>query len=534
MMKNTRILAVLLTLILGLSLFMTGCGGTEEPGPADPSLDGTGETDAEGNDDEEEDMASKLSHWTPMGGNRPVKYFLSGEVDYEYCTDEDAAAKIADISGLSESERRDVYLSGSYCIIKDLVDEEVQASINQQIYDLYLKMCERTELPGYRGVKNIQRLGKVNDISIYPWNVTCSGNLLSVGMQKTWSYVVDEQWYWIRDTEYLTFDMKTGGLVTLESLFGDNVDYVEVLNEQVRKQLPAVVDEKMGSYEHNGNYIWDEGGLAQVSPFKGIREDQPFAITYQGLTIHFDENNPEFDTHFGDYADMTIWYHDIQKEAVYPVRFEGEQELYERPLTAVMVYNYDIKTESERTSEKNLETVIEINWPGDLSLEDRDVMIEEDRRFLMDELNGWYINNSVKIEETWGYVNYYCNISEIGGFYSVEHNLYGGTDGDVLDYSIRKIYNPKNLKEVTIDSLFMPNFDLRAFMIDQVADNMVDRESYNPGTVFYTPEEAWDGRTAGLNPYGISFAFPINDFGGSIQIYKNYGDLGYENLKFFQ
>ena len=46
------------------------------------------------------------------------------------------------------------------------MDEEVQASINQQIYDLYLKMCERTELPGYRGVKNIQRLGKVNHISI--------------------------------------------------------------------------------------------------------------------------------------------------------------------------------------------------------------------------------------------------------------------------------------------------------------------------------------------------------------------------------
>ena len=462
MMKNTRILAVLLALILGLSLMMTGCGGTEEPGPVDPALDGTEETDAEEGNDEEEDMASKLSHWTPMGGNRPVKYFLSGGIDYEYITDEDAAAKIADISGLSEAERRDVYLSGTYCIIKGLVDEEVQSSINQQIYDLYLKMCEQTELPGYRGIKTIQRLGEVKDIGIYPWNISYSGNLLSVGIQKTWNYVVDEQWYWIRDMEYLTFDMKTGGLVTLESLFGDNVDYLEVLNEQVKKQLPALVDENMGSYEHNGQFIWEEDQLIQIAPFEGVREDQPFSVDHQGINLYFDENDPEFDTNFGGYNFVTIYYKDIQKEAVYPVRFPGEQELYTLPLSAALVYNYDTKNEGERTIEKNLEKSIDINWPSDLSIEDRDEMIEADRSRFMEEFNGWYINNAVKIEETWGYVGYYCNVTDLGGYYSVEHSLYGGTDGESLDRSVRKIFNKKNLNEVPVDSLRSAGIDDRS------------------------------------------------------------------------
>ncbi|MBO5666960.1 MAG: hypothetical protein J6S45_05885, partial [Firmicutes bacterium] len=152
----------------------------------------------------------------------------------------------------------------------------------------------------------------------------------------------------------------------------------------------------------------------------------------------------------------------------------------------------------------------------------------------MDEINGWYINNAVTVEETWGYLYYYCNITDIGGYYSVEHNLYGGTENSVLDQNIRRIFDKNTLKEVPVDRLFMPGFDLRAVMIDQVAENMVDRENYMPGTVFYTPEEAWDGRTASLSTYGISFEFPINDFGGRVNIYKNYTELGLENLKMFQ
>ena len=175
MMKNTRLLAVRLAVSLGLSLFMTGCGGTEEPGPADSSLDGTGETDGEGNDDEEEDMASKLSHWTPMGGNRPVKYFLSGGIDYEYITDEDAAAKIADISGLSESERRDVYLSGTYCIIKGLVDEEVAAQASQTprmtiTYERDKAGLEPIVTQFFEYNENFNRMS-VNGVSVFRCNV---------------------------------------------------------------------------------------------------------------------------------------------------------------------------------------------------------------------------------------------------------------------------------------------------------------------------------------------------------------------------
>ncbi|MBO5665889.1 MAG: hypothetical protein J6S45_00410, partial [Firmicutes bacterium] len=145
MKRNVRVMALLLALILALSLMMTGCGGgTGSEGESTDQTEQTGDAESEAKPDSEDTVF--LSTWRPMGANRPVKYFLSGGIDYEYVTDEDIAAKIAD---LSEPDGMDISLNGSYCIIKGLVNEEVQNIINQQIYDLYLDMCERTELPGY-------------------------------------------------------------------------------------------------------------------------------------------------------------------------------------------------------------------------------------------------------------------------------------------------------------------------------------------------------------------------------------------------
>ena len=100
MMKSVRVLALFLVMILALSLLMTGCGGQgEEAGTDDPTTNTVEGTEAKPDTDID---PSRLSHWTPMGGNWPVNYLFSGGIDYEYCTDEDAAAKIADLRELEE------------------------------------------------------------------------------------------------------------------------------------------------------------------------------------------------------------------------------------------------------------------------------------------------------------------------------------------------------------------------------------------------------------------------------------------------
>ncbi|MBQ8588847.1 MAG: hypothetical protein IJ486_00090 [Firmicutes bacterium] len=534
---NARLLALLLAMILALSMMATGCGGSggeEETGSDDPVIEGGDETEdqAENGGEEEKTDGPELSTWEPMRAGKPVTYFLNSGVTYNYHSDEDAASKMADLEGMENPDK--INVGGSYYTIDGLADEELEARINEQIYDMYLAQCERTELPAYRGVKTVERRGELHDISIYPGYVGYCGNLLSVSTQKCWGYVDGEDWYWIRDNDYAVFDMKTGGLVTLESLFGDNVDYLKILDEQVEKQLPAVVDEQLQSYEHNGEFIWNDGTIKQVAPFDGVRPDQPFQVDYQGIILFFDENDPEFDTDFGGFNQMTIYYDDIKNEAVYPVRFAAEQELYVNPLEAMLVVNYRTTSEAEHTNEKNFDKSIDITWPADMSIEVRDKLIEKDRKDMMEMIDGWYINNYIKIEENWGYMSYYCYVSDIGGYYSVEHSLYGGCDDNYVEQSVRRIFDKKTLIETPIDYVFMPGYDLRAALFDQMADNMVDRESYNPGTVIYTPEEAWDGRSGGINLYGISFVFPINDFGGYVTIYKNYTDLGYENLRMFQ
>ncbi len=540
--NNVKLLSLLLALLLALSLMVTGCGGSGEDdgtGSEDPVVAGedevSGEEENVGEEGElegEDADGPQLSTWEPMRGGKPVTYFLNSSVTYNYHSDEDVAAKMADIKEMEHPEK--VSVSGSYYTIDGLVDEEIEAKINEQIYQMYLDQCERTELPAYRGVKTVTRRGELDGISIYPGNIGYCGNLLSVSTQKCWSYVDGEDWYWIRDNDYVVFDMKTGGLATLEALFGDNVDYLKLLDEQVMKQLPAVLDERLQSYEHNGQFIWNDGSIKQVAPFEGVREDQPFSVDSQWITLYFNENDPEFDTDFGGFDQVTIYYEDIKNEAVYPIRFEADQALYTEPISPMLAYNYALETESEHSYEKNFDKTITITWPEDLSVEKRDKMIEKDYKAMKELIDGWYINNSVKIEETWGYVSYNCSISDIGGYYSVEHSLYGGTDGDNFDRNIRKIYDTKTLIETPIDYIFMPGYDLKDILYERMAGELEVREGYQPGTVTYTPEQAWEGRSGGIYTYGISFSFPINDFGGTVTFYEDYADLGYENLRMFQ
>ena len=87
MKRNVRVMALLLALILALSLMMTGCGGgTGSEGESTDQTEQIGDAESEAKPDSEDTVF--LSTWRPMGANRPVKYFLSGGIDYEYVTDE--------------------------------------------------------------------------------------------------------------------------------------------------------------------------------------------------------------------------------------------------------------------------------------------------------------------------------------------------------------------------------------------------------------------------------------------------------------
>lgn len=67
-----------------------------------------------------------------------------------------------------------------------------------------------------------------------------------------------------------TFDLKTGGALTLKDAAGGNADYVKIINAAIEKQIKA-------------------RKLELLTPFKTIEADRPFFLNHSGLVIYFEQ-----------------------------------------------------------------------------------------------------------------------------------------------------------------------------------------------------------------------------------------------------
>ncbi|MEG6522480.1 stalk domain-containing protein [Desulfotomaculum sp. 1211_IL3151] len=77
--------------------------------------------------------------------------------------------------------------------------------------------------------------------------------------------------------QYINIDVKNGKRITLKELFKDDVDYKQIINREVAKQIKAS--------EERGEHFFFQGDLA----FKTIRDTQGFYIKGDNLVICFDQ-----------------------------------------------------------------------------------------------------------------------------------------------------------------------------------------------------------------------------------------------------
>ncbi|MBO4992550.1 MAG: hypothetical protein J6E42_10400 [Firmicutes bacterium] len=524
MWNRARILTLFAVFILSVALLMGGCGSGETPQGGDAvakPVGGESSGEQTGGD------------WPAVKSGVPVNAIWSGSISTEYKEDENIKDHMGEFQGKDHPEN--LSTSGYYLVIDGLADQEVEDAINQKIYDMYMELCSRTELPAYRGIKQIQRSTTLSDVSVYSMWMECVGNLYSVSCGKYWSFAGEDVWYYVTATECAVFDLKTGEEVPLSAMFGDDVDYIETVNQAVLEKLPPVTDEVMNYYEHNGDYIYNDDVLQLVGPYRGIDEDQKFLVTSQGIIIFFDEEDDEFDTNFGNSASVTLNYSDIDDTAVYPVRFKAEQDVFEAPVTAALVPDNTTEYTMENSEENGFSRQVSLYWPSRLSQEDLETMTGDDLRFLNETADQWYIQNEAVIKnEGWGYLSQYSTVNRFGPYYSVEHALYGGCTDDNIEYSIRRVFYGPQLQELSVEDLFVQGFDLKGCLWDELNQIMEEREQETPGSITRTAEEAWEHRSANFSAEGIIFNFPVSDNGGYVGIYRNYSDLGYDNVVMFQ
>ncbi len=190
----------------------------------------------------------------------------------------------------------------TYIKILGLKDKKVEKTINDRIKAVYDELRVQ-DIPPYRGIKTKISEGSIlQNESIYA-NVTGNFNhILSIIFSKHVSYQDPNFKEFEKDSTYndgskffsemetLNFDLNTGEEIKLKDLFCDNVDHMELINDQMSKYLSK-------SYaDEEGYFVGMYGELKQVESFKGLSEDQKFAVYPYGIALVFDYRTPQFDT----------------------------------------------------------------------------------------------------------------------------------------------------------------------------------------------------------------------------------------------
>ena len=167
------------------------------------------------------------------------------------------------------------------------------------------------------------------------------------------------------------------------------------------------------------------GGLRLVAPFKGIREDQKFALYQGGITLIIDYKNPEFNTGF--YANsIYIPFEELGPVVAVTERFHDPgRNIYqsEKPLVYEFIQSGSMEREQKQELREidGIQVYQTLNYPKDLPPEALDKLQElqkpDDQTFRL-------LKEKAGIQEEWIPVmeqNVWA--TRTGNFISVSRNL---------------------------------------------------------------------------------------------------------------
>lgn len=182
-----------------------------------------------------------------------------------------------------------------YYQISGLKNEEIQASINKELEDTFMKAISWEEYPKYRGMmlemkkwEGIEPYSDSSNASIY-----CnSGNILSVvyNTQRNWEdNGAEYKWLYIADQECLNFDLNTGKHIKITDVFRDDIDGLQYINDFINDKINNTNSDEEDYFYSDG---WDSFKL--IGEFPGITEDQKFYLSSDCsvLYIVLDDETP--------------------------------------------------------------------------------------------------------------------------------------------------------------------------------------------------------------------------------------------------
>lgn len=450
---------------------------------------------------------------TPAVHNTYVSSFkkINSPVHYVYMTENPLITETISkdpIEGFGES----------YVQIRGLKDTDHQKKINETIKTFHENSRNLT-IPPYRGIKRVLTEDYVLKEQFVNTYVTFSfNNLLSLvsNVNLIYSNGLPSKDLYMDYTDTLTLDLATGKTLHLEDLFVNDADYKITLNNYIRRFL-----DKEFAYDEYQEWF---GTTELVAPFKGIRENPKFFLSYNTLVFLLDAETPEFNTQYNTRY-LNIPFLELKELLAIKERFsEGIKDLYtdESTPNVTMISSYDkyVTGKSYQEKRNGVDYYVHYRYPPSMP----QLVIEDFLKNLNPEETPPENIKTIYKEGSIGYTGEFISAS-------IDMN-YSNNEDYFIFRNFFRIYTSEG-QIITLEKLFQKEFDYKPMIMNTLKSSISnEQKKFSP-----VLEDLYDSLMFRISGDGLYFTTnPIQSSEREfypVQFGIPFKEIGLENLTLF-
>jgi hypothetical protein len=190
---------------------------------------------------------------------------------------------------INTTDKKGVKITYFYPIISGLKDKTVQDKIKKELEEIPKKLLTQFEASFVKTNQDYIIKLKGKSASAH---ISYSYNNVIVVEYNTFIETLFKDDYYTPTYKHLSYvyDLNTGEKIELTDVFKPGFDYNSKINDFICKYI---IENNYDDYEYE----------KMSKPFQGIKKDQSFSLSIEGLRIILDEKNDEF---FYEYADEIL------------------------------------------------------------------------------------------------------------------------------------------------------------------------------------------------------------------------------------
>lgn len=212
--------------------------------------------------------------------------------------------------------------------VRGLKNKVIENKINDEItkkMDTLFSYASAANLPPYRGIyAKIPSNSTAVDYFVNSYVSYNYNNVLSISFNGWYNFYVDGKAEYVTVSDALNFDLITGNHLTVNDLLTNDVNSQNVINNPLSVAILKSADLPDDQY-------WGYTPLNLVAPFKGIKGNQIFYITNNGIMFIFDYRNPEFINGFHS-IQLMLGFYELMPFLAIADRFKSDINIYEDPI----------------------------------------------------------------------------------------------------------------------------------------------------------------------------------------------------------